>query len=142
MNTSRTLAGALALALASSLPLAAAAATPPVDGVGVAAQIRCNTTTGGAPIYAAHADKIIFKVTGGLPALDPADQAALNAVPRNTELDIKVLDNPKSVADLKGKVLTFLGAVDNANTRVFITIDDVEYAMVCPLKPAAAAAAE
>jgi hypothetical protein len=122
---------AAAAALLSSLT-AAYAAVPPVDAQGAAARIRCGTSAAGSAVYAAHADKIIFALAGALPAADPDDQAALNAVPRDTELDIKVLDNPRTVADLKGKVLSFLGAVDNAATRQNVKIIDVEYAMVCP----------
>ena len=60
------------------------------------------------------------------------DQPQLDAVPRNRRLDIKVLDDPRTIADLKAKVLTFLGAAvlpANLNT---IVIDDVDYAVVCP----------
>jgi hypothetical protein len=109
---------------------------PSVDKVGKPAQIQCTVSASGAPIFAAHADKIIFKLTGSLVAVDPAKQAALDAIPRDSELDIKVLDNPTTVADLKGKVLTFLGAVDNAAARQAVVIIDVDYAMVCPVKPA------
>ena len=38
----------------------------------------------------------------------------------------------KTVADLKGKVLTFLGARDGAVNREQIRISQVLYAMVCP----------
>jgi hypothetical protein len=125
---------ASAAALLSTLT-AAYATVPPVDAQGAPARIRCGTSAGGVAIYAAHADKIIFSLTGALPAADPDDQGALNAVPRDTELDIKVLDNPRTVADLKGKVLTFLGAVDSAATRQSVKIIEVAYAMVCPNTP-------
>jgi hypothetical protein len=69
---------------------------------------------------------------GQLTALVAGDQIALNAVPRLTTLDIKVLDDPRSVADVKGKVLTFLAAADTAANRNGIRIDDVDYAVVCP----------
>ena len=65
-------------------------------------------------------------------ALNAADQMVLNAVPKQTTLDIKVLDDPRTVADVKGKVLTFLGAADTAVNRSVINIDDVDYAVVCP----------
>jgi hypothetical protein len=125
---------AAAAALLSTLTTAYAT-VPPVDAQGTAARIRCGTSAAGNAVYAAHADKIIFALSGGLPAVDPDDQPALNAVPRDTELDIKVLDNPRTVADLKGKVLSFLGAVDNAATRQNVKIIDVDYAMVCPNTP-------
>jgi len=74
-----------------------------------------------------HWDKIVFMVTS--PVL--AKKAHVSA---NTELDIKVLDNPKEVADLKQKVLNFLG-VPNEN-KTSLRIIDVEYAIVCSgLKP-------
>ncbi len=123
-----------ALAAALLAPTLAAADTPRVDRVGKPARVVCNIV-GGQPVLAAHADKIIFKISGALAAVDPGDQADLNAVPRNTELDIKVIDDPLTVADLKGKVLSFLGAVDNAAARLVVKIIDVDYAMVCPLIP-------
>ena len=71
-------------------------------------------------------------VSGVLQAAIPFEQAALDTVPRDTKLDIKVLDDPRTVADLKGKVLSFLGAVDSAVARQQVQIVDVVYAMVCP----------
>jgi hypothetical protein len=119
------------LALAA-WPLASHATVPVVDAVGKAALIKCGSNAAGAAVNAVHADKIIFRLTGFLPARDDADQVQLNQVPRNTELDIKVLDNPRSVADLRGKVLTFLGAADTPDARLNVNIIDVDYAMVCP----------
>lgn len=115
-----------------ALPLTSQATVPGVDGAGKPAVIKCGVTTAGATVNAVHADKIIFRITGFLPAVLAVDQDALNRVPRDTELDIKVLDNPRTVADLRGKVLTFLGAVDSPNTRPNVTIIDVDYSMVCP----------
>jgi hypothetical protein len=123
---------AAALLLAAVIPATSLADVPLVDPVGRPARILCGIAAGGQQVFAAHADKIIFKISGGLPAAQPQDQAALNAVPRDTELDIKVLDNPLTIADLKGKVLSFMRAVDNAATRQVIEIVDVDYAMVCP----------
>jgi len=123
------------LAISSLQPLTALAATPAVESVAAPAQIRCNVAGGGNNVYAVHADKIIFRLTGPLQAVDPADQAALDKIPRNSELDIKVLDNPFAVADLRGKVLSFIAAVDNANARQVVAIVDIDYAMVCPVKP-------
>jgi hypothetical protein len=62
----------------------------------------------------------------------PADQSAFDNVPQKTDLDIKVIDNPSTVADLEGKVLTFLGAADTTINRDAIVISDVEYAVICP----------
>lgn len=69
-----------------------------------------------------HWDKIIFNVT------DPAIARELN-VSANTELDIKVLDDPSEVADIKQKVLDFLKAPNENKSS--IKIIDVEYAIVC-----------
>jgi len=116
----------------------ALAAVPAVDGKGIPAVATCAPTvsgTNGAAVL--HFDKIIFMITGKLVAANSADQPALDAVPLNTELDIKVKDNPKTVADLKGKVLTFLGALPNSTAaapnqnRSSIQIINVEYAVVC-----------
>jgi len=121
------------IALASPVAAQTVIPVPPVDSVGVPARIRCSATT---DIEAAHADKIIFRITGALIARSPSQQVALDTIPRNSELDIKVLDDPTTVADLKGKVLSFLGAVDTAAARQVITIRDVDYAVVCPVQSA------
>ena len=130
MNVLRTCLAA-AFAAAAVSPALTSAAVPPVDPVGKGAVIKCGTTNG-VIIRAAHADKIIFVLTGFLQAALPGDQPDLDKVPRNTELDIKVIDDPKTVADLKGKVLTFLGALDIPPNREAVRIMQVQYAMVCP----------
>ena len=125
-------ASAAALLLAAIIPATSFADVPPVDPGGRPARILCGNTAGGQQVFAAHADKIIFTLSGALVAQQQADQAALNAVPRDTELDIKVLDDPRTIADLKGKVLSFIRAADNAAARAAVKIIDVDYAMVCP----------
>ena len=125
-------ASAAALLLAAIIPATSFADVPPVDPAGRPARILCGNTAGGQQLFAAHADKIIFTLSGALVAQQQADQAALNAVPRDTELDIKVLDDPRTIADLKGKVLTFIRAADTAVARAGVKIIDVDYAMVCP----------
>ena len=130
--TLSTSAASAAVALALAVPAVSQALVPFVEAVGRGAQIVCGTTPAGTTIYAAHADKIIFRLSGQLLAANQVDQPALDLVPRNTELDIKVLDNPKRIADLKGKVLTFIGAVDNTANRGGVGILHVQYAMVCP----------
>ncbi len=132
MSTLKTSVASAAAALALAVPAVSQAVVPLVDAVGRGAQIVCGTTPAGTTIYAAHADKIIFRLAGQLQAANAADQPILDLMPRNTELDIKVLDNPKKVADLKGKVLTFIGAVDNSANRGGVGIQQVQYAMVCP----------
>lgn len=120
----------------ASLP--ALADTQVVDKSGRPGKIRCNVTADG-PVFAEHVDKVIFRLTGAIQAMQPGDQPALNNIPRNTKLDIKVLDNPETIADLEGKVLSFIGAVDNAASRSALVVDEVAYAMVCPLQPNATA---
>jgi hypothetical protein len=122
----------LSAAIAASLFVSAQAAVPPVDAVGKAGNIRCKAVAGGGVIRAVHTDKIIFELTGTPVAALAADQPALNQIPVNDELDIKVLDDPNTVADLKGKVLTFLVAADTSANRMLVRIIDVDYAVVCP----------
>lgn len=69
-----------------------------------------------------HWDKIEFSI------VSPALAQSLNLT-ANTELDIKVLDDPHKVADLKQKVLNFL-LVPNA-PKSAIKIIDVEYGIIC-----------
>jgi hypothetical protein len=118
-----------------ALPIVAQAVVPEVQSRGSAAKIRCNTTAGGGSVLAVHADKIIFRLTDRLMAAIAADQPEIDKIPLNSELDIKVIDDPETIADLRGKVLTFIGAVDNAVNRSYVNIIDVDYAMVCPVKP-------
>ena len=129
-----TTAALLAAGAAAILPATSLAVVPPVDPVGLPARAVCGNTAGGQQVFAAHADKIIFMLTDAqeLVALQQADQPALDNVPRNTELDIKVLDDPRTIADLKGKVLSFIRAADGAVARSKVKIIDVDYAMVCP----------
>jgi hypothetical protein len=69
-----------------------------------------------------HWDKIIF-------AIKSPQLAAKVKLPLNTELDIKVLDDPTKVADLKQKVLIFLKVP--TEPRSSIDILEVRYAMIC-----------
>ncbi|MFL6319046.1 MAG: YncE family protein [Nitrososphaeraceae archaeon] len=69
-----------------------------------------------------HWDKIVFKIVSS----DLAQKLSLAA---NTELDIKVQDDPNKVADIKQKVFDFL-KVPYAS-RYGIEIIDVNYAIVC-----------
>jgi hypothetical protein len=126
------------LATVASLPVLVQADVPVVDRVGRPAVVSCGKTPAGTTVYATHMDKIIFHLTGALLAAAPADQPALNAVVRDSRLDIKVLDNPRTVADLKAKVLSFLRAAVTPANRENVTIDDVDYAVICPQIPTAA----
>jgi hypothetical protein len=80
-----------------------------------------------SPTNVQHWDKIVFKIN----STELAKRLNLTA---GTELDIKVLDNPKEVADIKNKVLDFLGVRDAK--RETIQILDVEYAIICAKTPA------
>jgi hypothetical protein len=108
-------------------------AVPPVDRAGKAALSICPTSTVDR-IY--HFDKVIFQIaTGNLLPIIATDAARLNALPRNTDLDIKIIDNPLTVSDLEGKVLSFLGAQPGSSlNRQLLRITDVEYsAIVCDI---------
>ena len=71
-----------------------------------------------------HWDKIIFMINDS--------QVAKKAnVTAKTELDIKVLDDPHKVADLKQKVLDFLNLP--SSDRPAIQILNVDYAIICSL---------
>ena len=71
-----------------------------------------------------HWDKIIFMINDS--------QVAKRAnVTAKTELDIKVLDDPHKVADLKQKVLDFLNLP--SSYKQAIQILDVNYAIICSL---------
>jgi hypothetical protein len=128
------------LCLAALCTNAAVAAVPSVESVGTAAIIKCPTSTTGAAIPAVvyHSDKIVFTILDKLTATNAADQEKLSAIPLNTSLDIKIRDNPRAVANIKSKVLTFLGASVNPqfDNAAKIKIDSVEYAaVVCPKSP-------
>jgi hypothetical protein len=107
------------------------AAVPPVERAGRPALSVCPA---GAPERIFHFDKVIFQLApGNLVPIIPADQAALNALPRDTDLDIKINDDPRRVAVLESKVLSFLGAANNVNNRDRLKISDVEFtSIVCP----------
>jgi hypothetical protein len=127
---SRLIAYALGAGVFALFSVEAVAVVPPVNGKGVGASATCFV--GGSNVPVRHFDKIIFLIAEGLKAQNvDADQAAIDALPTGTELDIKVRDNPRDVADLRAKVLTFLGAAVTADNRKLITITDVEYAVIC-----------
>lgn len=69
-----------------------------------------------------HWDKIVFSIKNR----NLAEKINLTA---DTELDIKVLDDPTKVADIKQKVLDFLKVPDAPRKSVVIL--DVEYAISC-----------
>lgn len=122
----------LVMAGMATLPLLTLADVPLVDAVGRPASVVCAVTPAGVQVRTVHMDKVIFQIVADLTATVPADQPALDNVPKKTDLDIKILDDPRTVADLEGKVLTFLGAADTANNREGILVKDVEYAVICP----------
>ena len=73
-----------------------------------------------------HWDKIVFMITSP----DIARRVNLTV---NTELDIKVLDDPHKVSDVKQKVLDFLKipTVPKAPLRIV----GVDYAIICTTTP-------
>ncbi|SJM93448.1 exported hypothetical protein [Crenothrix polyspora] len=107
----------------------ALSAVPPVDVKGVPALATCAPSAPNQQVL--HFDKIIFIIKEKLLAASTIDQNQLSALPLNSELDIKVKDNPRTVADLKGKILTFLGAALDEKNRLKIQVIDVEYAVIC-----------
>lgn len=114
----------------NALTSAALAASLLASGMASAAEpIIPPAPTPVPPPACKHWDKIVFKITDA--AL--AGQFKLIA---NDPYDIKVLDNPKKVADLKGKVLAFLygpGTAYSLSDRTKVQIIDVEYALDCSL---------
>lgn len=110
-------------------------AVPSLETIGRGAITSCPTLLVNAQVY--HSDKIVFMIgEGNLQPILAADFGALNAIPRLTELDIKIRDNPNAVADIKAKVLSFLGGANTVGNRALIKITDVEYATaVCPKAP-------
>lgn len=109
-----------------------------MEALGKPADVYCKPRFSNAGEYSVrqpvlHYDKIIFMISGELKAANPDEQERLDKIPRQTELDIKVKDNPRYVADIKAKVLSFLGAMVSPNYYPAIKIVDVEYtAVVCP----------
>ena len=93
LHTLKSLATSTCLALGLFIANSAQAAVPTVEYVGRAAITNCPTTLANSLVF--HSDKIIFMLGEGvLQPLETADVAALQALPRLVELDIKVRDNP------------------------------------------------
>ena len=107
------------------------AVVPPVDRAGRPALSVCPAVPPGR-IF--HFDKVIFQLApGNLSPIIAGDAVALNALPRNEDLDIKIYDDPRTVAVLEAKVLSFLGARNIAANRDKLKISDVEFtSIVCP----------
>ena len=126
MNTLSMTSAAVLVASAVVGSLQAGAAVPVVDGRGSPATVKCPTTSTVPLIF--HSDKIVFTITGKLSAAIATDQQKLDAVPRGVPLDIKVKDDPTTVANLKAKVLSFLGASVGADNAQAINITQVLYA--------------
>lgn len=113
------------------LTSAALAASLLASGMASAAEPIIPPPPPPAPVPPAcrHWDKIVFKITD----VKLAEQFKLIA---NDPYDIKVLDNPRRVADLKAKVLAFLYGPRTAYPlydRAKVEITDVEYALDCSL---------
>ena len=118
----------IAVLAASSLlcSLQAGAAVPALDSRGLPAITSCPATSTVPLVF--HSDKIVFTINGLLTAVLVNDQAKLDALPRGAPLDIKVRDNPVMIANLKGKVLSFLGAKSDIENAQAINITQVLYA--------------
>jgi YVTN family beta-propeller protein len=71
-----------------------------------------------------HWDKIVFKIT----SLDVAGNVNL---PVDSELDIKVLDNPNVIIDIKKKILDFIHIPDTPEARGALLIISVDHSIVC-----------
>lgn len=100
------------------------------------------------PKFVQHWDKIHFDITATGRALLP-DGEIITITLELSDVDIKVIDRPDSVADLKGKIIEFMEknpTVDPSGQTVFpnvpegseirleqadIIIHDVEYAITC-----------
>ncbi|MGD9674258.1 MAG: hypothetical protein AB7U98_12360, partial [Candidatus Nitrosocosmicus sp.] len=63
------------------------------------------------------------------------DLAESVGLPANTELDIKVMDDPSVVVDLKKRVLDFLNVYEENSTYDSVNIIDVEFSLVCAGPP-------
>ena len=130
MKKSSLLSVAIAMTTVAAADVAYAV-VPPVDRIGRPALSVCPA---GPPERIFHFDKVIFQLAPGnlVPSI-PADGPALNLLPRDTDLDIKINDDPRRIAGLEGKVLSFLGAANNASNRDKLKISDVEFSsVVCP----------
>ena len=139
MNTKTLKASIAVVSLVAGMAAtsSAMATVPRLEALGKGAISECPTIASTAKSQVYHSDKIVFMIgQGNLQPLIAADFAALNALPRLTELDIKIRDNPAAVADIKAKVLSFMGAANTLGNRDLLKITDVEYtAVVCPKAP-------
>ena len=135
MNKKTLKALTVAISLVAGMGAASSAfAVPALEIIGRGALKSCPLSTA-TKIY--NFDKIVFMIgEGNLQPVVAADFVALNALPRLTELDIKVGDDPEKVADIKAKLLFFIGAANTISNRDLIKIIQVAYATaVCPKAP-------
>jgi hypothetical protein len=105
---------------------------------------RCFGSDGGSASDGTveHWDKIVFSINypTALTATVPGTNFTNTPIPLNTELDIKVLDDPDTVADLRENVISFVcgeklknqcSTEGKRNLRRFIRIISVDYAIIC-----------
>ena len=138
--------GVAVVLLASHVGYTQATATPLTDNdigpvptpmpVGKIVRPDPNFPSACHPKFVQHWDKIIF-------VFHDEELAKSMKIRPHSELDIKVLDNPREVADLKQKVALFLlqrmgppsttgGQREQVERLVpYIDIKDVDYAIVC-----------
>jgi hypothetical protein len=95
---------------------------PPLPSSGAPSGGGASSSGGCAPSNVQHWDKIVF-------IIQSSDLASRVKLPIGTELDIKVLDDPTTVADVKQKVLDFLKVPNES--RDSIRIVSVEYDIIC-----------
>jgi hypothetical protein len=89
-------------------------------------QIAYAQTATGNPVCSAtnlqHWDKIVFKIVS-------PQVAGRAGLPANTELDIKVIDDPTKVADVKQTVLNFIKVPQAQKNSIEVV--DMEYSTIC-----------
>ena len=113
----------------------------------------CPNPFSGVPGNILHFDKIVFRAAPDNfflcpPRTTDTDNQEDLVISPNSVLDIKVLDDPTRIADVKRKVADFLGKINCVNGNadmvpVFpaqilptqIDIIDVDYAIVCSITP-------
>ena len=109
------------------------------DSTSLIPELSCGEMNQG---FVFHMDKIIFRASDTATiicpgsTMDPSSGSPVT-INRNSVLDIKVLDDPLRVADVKQKVADFLNSfscVNGAGTAVRsqqIHVIDVDYATAC-----------
>jgi len=83
------------------------------------------------PQFVQHWDKIMFTLENEI-----KNAAGVVVLPADTELDIKVLDDPTEISNVKEKVQKFISDKTSETVPLDeITIKDIEYAIICAPAP-------